>query len=432
MIDFLKIVIFDRDLIDKVWNNPLLEYFSEKTKRISKDEVIQTNTKSYKNMMFEKHQNCLIISGSIHKFFNDGIHNANDFSFVNSIGIILFLTENLNLDLSKCIVQNLEFGLNILPKTAINNILNWSKYHERNEFIKDPELQYSKRSQTYNSSGIANNYKVIKAYNKGQQKFNGRTYADPNTFRFEVRSKQAKYFNQFGIYTLADLINPEIYLVLANELIKEFEKVLILEKQLHGIEKKLDKFLDSDFWENCLPGHRNMFAKQKKIYFELLNHYPETIHSELKQLIKSKLDLFTIELKTGAISTTSSEGLKVQFPKYISRESAPVYNLKVAVGLTIHNQQLKLKYCPITKVDISMQKGKSKLLSVSGLKWLNENDPKKYREIERCFLPNWGISGKHTKYESNRFYHLAHQIRNEYYNHRKKIHLPDNQFSLEF
>jgi hypothetical protein len=89
-----------------------------------------------------------------------------------------------------------------------------------------------------------------------------------------------------------------------------------LEKQLHGMEKKLDKFLDSDFWENCLNGHRNMFANQKKIYFELLNHYPETIHSELKQLIKSKLDLFAKELKSSAISTGLKKPEVVQFRQY--------------------------------------------------------------------------------------------------------------------
>jgi hypothetical protein len=141
MLDFLKIAIFDSTEIEKIWNNPLLEYFSEKKKRISIDEVTQKNIKSYKNMMFEKHQNCLIITGSIHKFFNEGIHNANDFSFVNSIKTVLHLAEKSSLDLTKCIIQNLEFGLNILPKTTTNNILNWLKYHERNEFIKDPELQ---------------------------------------------------------------------------------------------------------------------------------------------------------------------------------------------------------------------------------------------------------------------------------------------------
>ncbi|MBV5313194.1 MAG: hypothetical protein JZU47_07845 [Prolixibacteraceae bacterium] len=405
MIDYLKIAIFDPDLIDKVWNNPLLEYFSEMKKRITTDEITQTKKKSYRNLIFEKHPNCLIITGSIHKFFNEGIHNANDLSFVNSIKIIHFVTENLNLDLSKCIIQNLEFGLNILPKIAIKDIINWLKYHERNEFNKDPELQYSKRSQKYNPDGKPNNYKVIKAYAKGQQKFNGRTYTDPNTGRFEVRSKQAKYFNKLGIYTLADLIKPDIYLTLSNELIKEFENVLILDKQLQGKDKKLDKFLNQDFWEDCINGHRNMFAKQKQTYFKLVNSYPENIHSELKQLIKSKLDSFTTELKTGAISTASTKGLKVHIPKYIRMENAPIHTSCKVTGLTIYDQR------PETTN-----------LTARGVKWYYENEPETYKKkLKSLLTEKWLIRHKGEPME-NYFSEIYHMIRN------KKMNPKNNTF----
>lgn len=234
MTDGIKIVIYDPELILRVWNNPLLEYFSEEKRRHTVDEVTETTTRSYRNLRFVKHANCLIIIGSIHTFFNGGLHNANDFSFIASIATIHFLTEKLDLDLSKCIIQNFEFGLNILPESDVKNIINSLKYHERNEFYKDTDLQYSKRSQRYDSDGKANYYKVIKAYAKGIQKFNNITYADPNTFRFEVCSKQAKYFNKLGIYTLADLFKPEIYLTLAIELAKEFDNILLLEKGFAG------------------------------------------------------------------------------------------------------------------------------------------------------------------------------------------------------
>ena len=306
MIDGIKIVIYDYVLIQIVWNNPLLEYFSDEQRRITKDELKETTTRSYRNLRFVKHANCLIIIGSIHRFFNDGLHNANDFSFVNSIATIQYLTDQFNLDLSKCFIQNIEFGLNILPETDVKNIINWLKYHDKNEFCKDPGLQYSKRSQKYNGDSKANHYKVIKAYAKGIEKFNGMTFADPNTLRFEVGSKQAKYFNKLGIYTLADLLKPEIYLTLAVELVKEFDNVLLLEKEFQGIDNKLEKYLNPDFWENCINGSRNQFAKQKQSYSNLLNNYPGNIHSEIKNLLKSKLDLYSKELKTGAISTAIS------------------------------------------------------------------------------------------------------------------------------
>lgn len=411
MIDFLKIAIFDPKLIDQVWNNPLLEYLGEEKKRITeetrKDEIVVTNKKLYLNLIFEKHLNFLLIKGSIHYFFNDGIHNANDFSFINSIETILILSAKFKLDLSKCIIQNIEFGLNILPETDIKEIIKSLKFHERNEFNKDPELQYSKRSQKYNSNGIGNSYKVFKAYAKGQQKFNGITYADPNTLRNEVRSKQSKYFNKLGIYTLLDLTKPEIYLILSNELIKEFEKILILEKQLLGKLRKLDKFLNQDFWEDCINGHRNMFAKQKKIYFKLLNGFPETIHSELKQLIKSKLDLFTTELKTGAISTTSTEGLKVQFPKSIRKEYAPIHTSCLVTGLPIYNQQ------PGTMN-----------LTAKGIKWYFEHEPETYKnKLESLLTEKWKTLHTGEPIEIY-FTEIHHQIRNRKLN-------PKNNFKRD-
>jgi len=384
------------ELILKVWNKPLLEYFSEEQRRITTDEIKETTNRSYRNLRFVKHANCLIIIGSIHVFFNDGLHNANDFSFVNSIATVQFLTEQFNLDLSKCIIQNIEFGLNILPKTDVKNIINWLKYHEKNEFYKDSELQYSKRSQKYDIDGKANHYKVIKAYAKGIQKFNNITYADPNTFRFEVRSKQAKYYNKLGIYTLADLLKPEIYLTLAKELEKEFDNILLLEKGFQVIDNKLDKFLNPDFWENCINGHRNLFAKQKQSYFKLLNNYPGNIYSELKKLIKSKLDLFSEELKTGAISTTITERKPVQFPQYIRTESASIHSKCIVTGLSIHNQQ------PDTKN-----------LTERGVKWYYENESETYeKQLKSLLTDKWLI--RHCGEPIHVYFdEIYHQIRNK-------------------
>ena len=395
MTDGIKIVIFDPELILRVWNNPLLEYFSEEQRRITKDELKETQTRSYRNLRFIKHTNCLIIIGSIHTFFNDGLHNANDFSFVNSIATIQILIDQFNLDSSKCIIQNIEFGLNILPQTEVKNIVNWLKYHEKNEFYKDPGLQYSKRSQKYNTDGKANNYKVIKAYAKGIEKFNGITYAEPNTLRFEVGSKQAKYFNRLGICTLADLLKPEIYLTLATELAKEFDNILLLEKGFQGIDNKLDKFLNPDFWENCINGSRNQFAKQKQSYFNLLNNFPGNIHSEIKNLLKAKLDFFSEELKTGAISTGLTQRKKVQFPQYLSMEYAPIHSKCIVTGLPIHNQRPGTKY-----------------VGHKSIKWYYENKPETYEKQLKSLLTDKWLRLNFGKPIQAYFDEIYHQIRN--------------------
>lgn len=55
--------------------------FLGKSERLYIDEIKEKQTKKYKNLYFVKKQYALEISGSIHYFFNDEIHNADDFPY---------------------------------------------------------------------------------------------------------------------------------------------------------------------------------------------------------------------------------------------------------------------------------------------------------------------------------------------------------------
>jgi hypothetical protein len=96
MLDLIKFKITDVVLIDKVWNNELLEYVG-KSERLYIDEIKEKQTKKFKNLFFIKHQNRLEVSGSIHYFYNDGLHNADDFYIeycINAINLIKDLFSN--------------------------------------------------------------------------------------------------------------------------------------------------------------------------------------------------------------------------------------------------------------------------------------------------------------------------------------------------
>jgi len=204
MNDYAKIVIRDTELIKTVWNNPLLIFQSDEDRRVN-DEVRTTRKKSYKGLTFTLYADRLEITGSLHKYHNNGIHNANDFSFTDSINVVQELTDLFTLDLKRCFIENLEFGLNVIPDEQVKNVVVWLKFHERNEFRFYPELKYAKQAGSFQRNGKINTYKIIKAYAKGLQEFNGQTYGDPNTFRFEIKSKQTKYIRKLEIETLEDL-----------------------------------------------------------------------------------------------------------------------------------------------------------------------------------------------------------------------------------
>ncbi|WP_445957615.1 hypothetical protein [Yeosuana sp.] len=294
MIDFIKIKITDEALISEVWNNNLLIYEGKSEKRFD-DELKELITKSYKNLYFTKFNNRLEIKGSLHYYFNAGIHNADDFYIADCIDTIIEIETIFNLDLNKCYLINLEYGVNINPKFLVSDLILNIIYHEKRPFNRPKKFDYK----------IAGNeaYKQVKAYNKSVQ------FPDHcnNTFRFEVKTKQAKFIQSLGLYTLQNLTEFKYYNVLIKSLLNEWDSVLVFDKS-----KEIDvKFFNTNFWEDILQnGNRNKFNNQKKLYYKKLG--TDNLHTNIKKIIERK----TKYLKCVHIPTTinlETAQLKIQF-----------------------------------------------------------------------------------------------------------------------
>jgi hypothetical protein len=271
MIDFIKIKITEETLINTVWNNDLLVYEGKSEKRFN-DEIKEFVTKSYKNLYFTKYQNRLEIKGSIHYFFNIGLHNANDFYLSNCIDTIVQLQDIFNLNLKKCFLINLEYGINVNPVIPVSDLIHNLIYHEKRQFS---------RPTTHFNYKIAGNeaYKQIKAYDKSVQFPNQCV----NIFRFEVKTKQAKFIHRLGLFTLQDLTNKDNYNLLSASLLKEWDSVLVFDKS----KNINDKFFNTNFWEEILKnGNRNKFNNQKKAYYKKLGN--DNLHITIKDIIDRK------------------------------------------------------------------------------------------------------------------------------------------------
>jgi hypothetical protein len=60
------------------------------------------------------------VSGSIHKYFNDGKHNFNQFDKINLIESVSLLSDKLKVILRNFKVSGLEIGANIIFKCQIS------------------------------------------------------------------------------------------------------------------------------------------------------------------------------------------------------------------------------------------------------------------------------------------------------------------------
>lgn len=312
MMDFLKLYITDILLIKYLENHNLLKWVkSEDRFNYFDNEVIKTKiVKHYKGILFCFYSNRVEILFKPHYYFNNGLHNANDFTINDCINIILEFKNTFKIDLHLLKVKNIEFGINILSPICIKKLIAFIQYHERNEFKSEVGLAYCKRSSKVNLKGINNKYKSIKAYAKGIQ-FPEYTHID--TFRFEVKSKESKYINRLGVYTANDLLNFDCYLNMANEIINEFDKVLLLDCETDFMsltdkeQAKIKDYQNTITWFNISQDtYKNRFNKEREKYYNLLNKIPNNLKNRLTKTISDKLEY----LKSGYISTQKEIEIK--------------------------------------------------------------------------------------------------------------------------
>jgi hypothetical protein len=398
LIDYLKILSKNTEFAELLFNDPLLKMIDKNDKFSNKlneenKKIKSTYIKTYKEILF-----CFFIKDDVftkleilikpHYYFNDNLHNANNFNAIDCINTLTEIKNTFNFPINELSILNIEFGLNCNSPIDIKELIHYAIYHEKNEFINSSDtLRFSKISFKHTKYGKANQYKMIKFYAKGLQ---FPKFANIDDFRFEVKSKERKYIKSLGIYTYADLLKFETYNKLADTIRIEFNKVLIIDSSNEGRnltpkEKlKLNEYLNTIKWFKSLQSSRNLFSKYKKEYFKLLDKTENNIHKKLYSIIDEKL----IELiKPCAISDVYIIGNCTQ----------KVFNK-----------------CPITGLPLTHEKVGAKYIKTSTLNYLHKNDKNKFVEVCSLLLNN--SKGNRPRFENDIISHLYKQVRNRFYN----------------
>lgn len=328
-------------------------------------------------------------SGSIHKLYNS-LHNilapnynktrhykgynGNQFNLSNIIEIRNYLSQLLHCKPKQMLFKNIEVGFNLPLPFNPQKFLTGLLYHNGTQF------EHSRNKRLW--VAYKNDYR-IKIYNKGEQyKLNC------HTLRYEIHYDRMKAIKTFGDINRNTLSK-------AHELtIKEYCKIVyydntIRKKELSKPQQKAIKnYSNVRYWMEILkPTKRD--KPKKKLNEIILNH-----SDNLKQIILQEIS------KTGVIITQQ------YIPKKNKTGVIITYSIK-GVNITPTVQRI----CPVTGVNISMQKDSSKLLSNTGLRWLFSNNKKEFNKWVDILL-----TGNYNKYEKDIFSKLSKQIRNRYYN----------------
>ncbi len=336
----------------------------------------------------------LEINVSPHYHFNQYQHNGNDFTPEHSIKTIIDILTYLRIELQeyKCLkVVNIEFGLNIIPEIDIKSLIDGLYFCKKTPF-KTGAFPYFKKTD-------ATSYKQIKAYAKGLQFLEFPQYGiHPNTFRFEVKSKQAKNIEKYGIWNANDLTKLDIYKTLTQTILDEWVNVLLINQTPDFSNLKPDdvQFIQNankiDFWSDLMmEKHRNTFSLNKGKYYNTLQRN-NNLHNLIKLQIIDKLFSFS-----KCANSTQRNPINTRKDVF-KKTSSQLINLEYA----------HFNKCLVTKLDISMQRKGSKFLCFGGLKYYKEFEPNIYKDLEKRFLSE----KMKVRDTDSQIYYIAHNIRN--------------------
>lgn len=262
-------------------NNPLLDFTEIKLSKSGMGDIIEQRSE-YKGLKFIiKESGYIELQGSLHKYFNDGLHNYNDFTFDDLQDVLNDLENKFGIVLNQSVVRNIEFGVNLMDYITTVIILNALKLHKNKPF----QTQYGNNYKQVKRRGY-----FVKAYNKGKQNKLKR-----QIFRFEIKSIRSEYHNKFGVYTLHDLTNKELFNKLGLELFNEWLNILYYDNTIDitKLTKKqkenLKDYRNIEYWHNCYQTQPNSTVRYRRELFESIqvkysDNYKENI--AIKILLK--------------------------------------------------------------------------------------------------------------------------------------------------
>lgn len=397
MIDYLKILIKDTNpaILE---TNPLLEFFDNinlktgeiKTTNRKGNKVMPYKTANYRSLEFRIYDNGKIyLSGSLHKYWNSGAHNFNDFDYNSFLFVLTDLNTKFGLVIENCILKCLEVGINIKPPISTNHFLDYCFLHKTSPF------EYIKNSNEGKYKQVQHSQYVVKIYNKALHYSKDYPRIEGEIMRFEIKYIKMQKLNNKGIFNLNELKNYGLN-NFKNDLIIEFKNILFFDTTITSKSNSLTNYKNPLFWTGLLSEKKNDLFKYHKTHLnEITLKTSQNIQQKTIEIISLKIELLTK-------NTTR-----------IYQFSETPNTTQIDPLIILSNQVV----CTITKLNISMQKNNSNLLSHTGLKYYYKNDRKTFNQIRKKYLSeNWINSDFETQIKE-----IAHNIRNAKSNQTIKL-----------
>lgn len=308
MYDGFKILNLSIDL-KKLLDNPLLIFPGHYNQQTG-EPINHPQTAKHKGLIFTiKNNNCRL-KGSTHKFFNNGLHNWNDFYFSHVFHVLVTLFRDYEINPLTAVLNSQEIGVNITipfdPQLFFNTV------------ISHGGIPFHPFTNIEGAKGIVCTYDqyYIKIYDKSNQYPEAPEYI----LRFELSSRKMDFFKG-RIKTLSDYLNPDHFIYFSGLLQNYFDEILTCDykakpKKLTQQEQSLfDRGTNIKYWENLKPDSKKFilsnqdinYKRARKAYYDTLDDFKKLIEryncnemqNKISKLIRDKLLIindYTIEL----------------------------------------------------------------------------------------------------------------------------------------
>lgn len=418
------------------------------------------------------------VKGSLHKFHNNGQHNADQFTINKLLLTLNELASSYDFDLFKSKINNVEFGVNVELPFPVSQVLKNLVCYKNQPFYLDTN------SDTPYYVCMLQRY-AIKIYDKGKQKG-----LKCNLLRFEIRVRKMEYFNDTDIRlrTLSDLSNVANYQSLGALLVDTFNEILFDDPMINladltPYEQEIYRNgRNPRFWQkpnNITPkqanAQRQRMSRDRRRYRALFDQYGGHWQREAIVLIRQTWDQLTTvdehllycinEYRSLWKSPTKLNNLSESLestpitpntqpsdetchkltatPPLDLSQINPLYSRLHCDRKQLYNstleqtnqpQQTGAIICPITGLMIEYPRPRQRFISATQLKNLYHTDCHTFNRVAAQFL-TLKQAGANLNQQC---YYMAHNIRNAYTNQfnnplrRLKKYLHGQQIPLLF
>ena len=395
--------------------NPLLDFYDTvnlttgqiKTTNRQGQKVTPSKNATYNGLEFKIYDSGTItLAGSLHKYWNNGAHNYNNFNNEEVLWVLRDLKKKFDIEPEQCVLKCLEIGINIIPPIHTNEIIDNCFLHKTKTF------EHKHNSDEGNYKQWKHSQYIIKLYNKSLQ-YKKHFDIETEIMRFEIKYIKMQKLNERGIYSLQDLINYGLH-NFKDEVLNEWQNVLFYDNtiQIDRLTTKLKRavlgYSNNNYWIGLLANNQSK---------NFVYHKNQLKKITLKN--SNKIQDLTTEIMSKKIDFLNSKTIQID----------PLTIKSKRIVLDYENE-VKKRLCKVTGFNISMQKYDSILLSHTGLKYYFKTDKKIFEQIKRKYLSKrWRTADSETQIKE-----IAHNIRNANSNQsikQERIYKPQqiNMFS---